>query len=129
MVGRGVFGLRAAGPVGESIAVRPDGPDRRSAVRFPIEQEVRYKVTRQHTIEVGSGTTLNISSSGMLFTTERTLEPHERIEVGVNWPARLAGTLPLKLVVTGAVVRSGDGWAAIDLQGYEFRTQGAHGMT
>jgi c-di-GMP-binding flagellar brake protein YcgR len=102
--------------------------DRRLAVRFPIEQEVRYKVIKGNTIEVGSGRSLNISSNGILFTTERKLAPQERVEVAVNWPAHLNHKLPLKLVTTGRVVRSEDHQAAIEVERYEFYTQGAHGM-
>lgn len=105
-----------------------DNTDRRSAVRFPIEQDVRYKVFNRNTIEVGSGKTINMSSNGVLFTTERTLAPGERLEVAVNWPAHLDNKCPLKLVTTGRVVRSEDGRAAIAIERYEFRTQGIHGM-
>jgi hypothetical protein len=102
--------------------------DRRSAVRFPIEQDVRYKVFSRNTIEVGLGRTVNMSSNGVLFTTERPLALGERLEVAVNWPAQLDHKCPLKLVTTGRVVRSGTGQAAIAIERYEFRTQGIHGL-
>ncbi len=105
-----------------------ENADRRSAVRFPIEQEVRYKVFNRNTIEVGSGRTINMSSNGVLFTTERTLTPGERLEVAVNWPAQLDNKCPLKLVTTGRVVRADGDKAAIAIERYEFRTQGIHGM-
>jgi hypothetical protein len=105
-----------------------ENADRRSAVRFPIEQEVRYKIFNRSTIEVGSGRTINMSSNGVLFTTERSLAPGERLEVAVNWPAQLDNKCPLKLVTTGRVVRSEDDRAAIAIERYEFRTQGIHGM-
>ena len=112
---------RSAGP-------NPENADRRSAVRFPIEQDVRYKIFNRNSIEVGSGKTVNMSSNGVLFTTERTLVPGERLEVAVNWPAHLDNKCPLKLVTTGRVVRCEDGRAAIAIERYEFRTQGIHGM-
>ncbi|HVX66394.1 MAG TPA: PilZ domain-containing protein [Bryobacteraceae bacterium] len=106
-----------------------ENADRRSAVRFPIEQEVRYKVFNRNTIEVGSGKTINMSSNGVLFTTERALNTGERLEVAVNWPAQLDNKCPLKLVTTGRVVRSEGDRAAIAIERYEFRTQGIHGMS
>ncbi len=117
---------RRAGAVdsGLSLVGRSDSPDRRAAVRFPIEQEVRYKVFSRTTIEVGTGRTVNMSSNGVLFTTERMLVPGERLEVSVNWPAHLDNKCPLKLVTTGRVVRSDQGRAAIAIERYEFRTQG-----
>ena len=98
--------------------------DRRAAVRFPIEQEVRYKVFNRNTIEMGAGRTINMSSNGVLFTTERALSPGERLEVAVNWPAQLDNRCALKLVTTGRVIRSEGDRAAIAIERYEFRTQG-----
>jgi hypothetical protein len=94
-------------------------------VRFPIEREVRYRVQNRNTIEVGAGKTLNMSSTGVLFTTERTLHPGERVELSVAWPAHLDNKCPLKLVMVGRVIRSLDNVAAITVERYEFRTQGS----
>ncbi len=133
MGGSGMEGFSMAEPkdnvAGAVPAAAPemDNADRRSAVRFPIEQDVRYKVFNRNTIEVGSGKTINMSSNGVLFTTERVLVPGERLEVAVNWPAQLDNKCPLKLVTTGRVVRSDGDRAAIAIERYEFRTQGIHG--
>jgi hypothetical protein len=102
--------------------------ERRGAVRFPIEQEVRFKVCNRNSIEAGSGRTVNMSSSGVLFATERRLMLGERLELSVNWPAQLNKKCALKLVTTGRVVRLEDGLAAIAIDRYEFRTQGIHGL-
>ncbi len=110
------------------MALDPDVSDRRSAVRFPIEQEVRYKVYNRNTIEVGSGRTVNVSSNGVSFTTERPLAPGDRIDLAMNWPAHLDNRCPLKLVTSGRIVRSENGRAAISIQRYEFRTQGSRGL-
>lgn len=110
------------------IAAENEHADRRTAVRFPIEEDVRYKVFNRNTIEIGLGKTLNMSSNGILFTTERTLVPGERLEVAVNWPAQLDHKCALKLVTTGRVVRSDSGLAAIAIERYEFRTQGIRGL-
>ena len=116
-------------PRPETATSDNDNADRRSAVRFPIEQEVRYKVFNRNTIEVGSGRTVNMSSNGVLFTTERALAVGERLEVAVKWPAQLDNKCPLKLVTTGRVVRSDGDRAAIAIERYEFRTQGIQRMS
>lgn len=103
--------------------------ERRSAVRFPIEQDVRYKVLGKNSLRIGTGRTVNISSIGILFTTEHFLNPGERIELSMNWPAQLDNKCPLKLVTSGRVVRAGDGTAAIAIDRYEFRTQGTRGLS
>jgi c-di-GMP-binding flagellar brake protein YcgR len=102
--------------------------DRRSAVRFPIVRDVRYRVFDRNAIEAGSGKTVNMSSNGVLFTIERTLAPEERVEVSVNWPMHLDHKCPLKLVIVGRVVRSDGSRAAVAIQSYVFRTQGSQGM-
>ncbi len=98
--------------------------ERRSAVRFPIEREARYRVYSRSTIEVGAGRTLNMSSTGVLFTTQRSLTPGERVELSVKWPAHLDNKCPLKLVVVGRVVRAAQATAAMIIERYEFRTLG-----
>jgi c-di-GMP-binding flagellar brake protein YcgR len=100
--------------------------ERRSADRFPIEQEIRYRpVTRRQQDEGGSGKTVNMSSSGILFETQAGLAPGKHLEVSVAWPAQLNNKTPLKLVARGRVVRVDDRLAALEIQHYEFRTKAA----
>ncbi len=78
--------------------------------------------------DVGLGTTLNMSSSGVLFTTDRALLPGKRVEMAISWPAQLDNRMSLKLVARGRVVRCEAGTAAVEIQQYEFRTIGTQGM-
>lgn len=73
--------------------------------------------------EMGDGRTINISSSGVLFTSEHILLPGRRLELSISWPAQLNNKVALKLVARGRVVRFEQGRAAIEIQQYEFRTQ------
>ncbi len=114
--------------VKSDLAPETERADRRSATRFPMDREVRYKISNRNTIELGSGRTINMASGGILFTTERTLAPGERLEVAIDWPAQLDNKRPLKLVVGGCVVRSEPEYAAMTIERYEFRTQGSRGM-
>ncbi len=98
--------------------------DRRHSDRFPIEREVRYRVlSKRSGEESGDGKTINISSSGVLFTSEHILLPGRRMELSISWPAQLDNKCPLKLVARGRVVRFDHGRVAIEIQQYEFRTQ------
>jgi hypothetical protein len=104
-----------------------DQADRRHSDRFPIEREVKYRVlNKRGGEEAGDGKTLNISSSGVLFTTQHVLLPGRRLEVAISWPAQLNNKTALKLVARGRVVRFEDGRAAIEILQYEFRTQAAN---
>jgi len=98
--------------------------DRRTTDRFPIEREVQYKVLNKRSgEEAGEGKTVNISSAGVLFTTQQPLLPGRRLELAISWPAQLNSKCALKLVARGRVVRFEGGRAAIEIQQYEFRTQ------
>jgi hypothetical protein len=98
--------------------------DRRHSDRFPIEREVRYRVLNKRSgEEVGDGKTINISSSGVYFTSEHILLPGRRLELSISWPAQLNNRCALKLVARGRVVRFESGRAALEIQQYEFRTQ------
>lgn len=106
-----------------------DNSDRRASARFPIERDIRYRVmNKKSNNEAGNGKTVNISSGGILFTTEHVLLPGRTLEVAVNWPAQLNNACPLKLVARGRVIRFEPGKAAIEIQHYEFRTQGSGGL-
>lgn len=99
--------------------------DRRTSDRFPIEREVRYKVlNKKSSEEIGVGRTINMSSTGVLFTTEQLLLPGRRVEVSISWPAQLDNRCGLRLVARGRVVRFDEGKAAMEIQQYEFKTQG-----
>lgn len=102
-----------------------DKTDRRASDRFPIEREVKYKILSKKHEEVGQGTTVNMSSNGVLFTTDHLLVPGRRLELNISWPAPLNNKIPLKLVARGRIVRYEEGRAAMEIQQYEFRTQGS----
>src|SRR6266542_3233647 len=100
-------------------------PERRGTNRFPVKQDVRYRVIQSRNARIsGSGATLNMGSGGILFTTEEKLALGRMIEVSVNWPARLDGVCPLQFVAMGRVVRSEADTAAVRIEKYEFRNRG-----
>ena len=88
---------------------------------------MRFKViTRRTDAKPGRGQTINVSSSGVLFSTDQELVPGRRVEVTISWPAQLDDTCPLKLVAKGRVVRTEAGMAAMEMQQHEFRTAGSN---
>ena len=101
--------------------------DRRAYNRLAIEREVRYKVlgVRKTVKQVGSGRTIDMSSGGLLISTESTLTEGDLIELAVSWPAQLNDEIPLKLVAHGRVVRAEETRAAIIIEKHEFRTRGS----
>ncbi len=102
--------------------------EKRRSSRFPIERELRYKTLNQRSeILAGNGKTLNISSSGVLFTSDHDLPVGTRLEVSISWPAQLNEKCLLNLVARGRITRHLKGQLALQIQQYEFRTQSRHG--
>jgi len=102
--------------------------DRRHSDRFPIQRDVRYRVlSKRAGDDAGEGSTVNMSSAGILFTTPKMLLPGRRMEISVSWPAQLNQKCALRLVARGRIVRYEDGVAAMEIQQYEFRTQATSG--
>ena len=87
--------------------------ERRSKRRFPIDQEVKYKMLYgQRIAETGTGRTMNLSSGGIRFSTENMLPSGVPVELSLGWPVLLNDSCPMKLTVYGSVVRSHKGGAA-----------------
>jgi hypothetical protein len=75
--------------------------------------------------ETGVGRTLNISSSGVWFSSDNVLTSGMPVELSLTWPVLLNDVCPMKLMIYGCVVRSNDRGAAVAIERYEFRTQGS----
>jgi len=104
---------------------RPEPLERRESSRFPIQEELQYRVVnRRVQTSTGVGRTIDMSSSGILFQAAEAIPLGRTLEVSVDWPARLGGICLLKLVATGPVVRSEGTLTALRIQKYEFRTRG-----
>jgi len=97
--------------------------DRRTADRFPIEREIHFRtISKRNQIEDGTGHTINISSAGVLFTTDHPVRPGTRLELAISWPAHLDKSVPLQLVAQGRIVRCANDKMALSILHYEFRT-------
>jgi hypothetical protein len=98
--------------------------DRRVKSRFSISREMRYKLLRDGSIiGSGNGQTINMSSGGVLFASDRNIEPETYVELSISWPVLLDNNCPMRLIVFGRLVHSADGRCACTIDKYEFRTQ------
>ena len=97
--------------------------ERRSAIRFPIKSQLRWVVLNRKTGPLsGTGETVNVSSAGFAFLSNVALAPGCRLELDVEWPAELDGRVPMKLVVSGKVVRVEGLIVCVTIDKREFRT-------
>jgi hypothetical protein len=99
--------------------VRTDDMDRRTSTRFPVEFEVRYT----HDRRTGTGRTRDMSSTGILFTTDNFLPFGLRLSVSIDWPVRLPSGTRLQLITDAIVVRSVAGVVAVNIGRSEFKTR------
>ena len=78
--------------------------DRRTAQRFPVELEVRYKLVDVGGSHTGMSKTINMSSSGLLLAGGIAAAAGRPLELSIHWPAHLDGKCGLQLVVSGRVI-------------------------
>jgi hypothetical protein len=63
-----------------------------------------------------------MSSGGLLIEADQQTELGTKIELNVEWPSLLDGTVPLQLVAVGKVVRCIESGFALSFTQYQFRT-------
>ncbi len=98
--------------------------DRRADRRYRIEMEVGWRVRRRGRLWLaGNGTTIELSSGGILFDAGEVLPAGMRIELTIAWPVMLNGTTPMQMVVYGRTVRAIASQIAVRMDQHEFRTR------
>jgi len=99
-------------------------PERRRSFRFPVNLGVRYSVIgHRGPAENGSGRTIDVSTSGLSFTADRPLSVGLTLDVSIEWPVLLDGSVQLQLVTSGVVVRSTGAVVAMRIGRPEFKTR------
>jgi hypothetical protein len=101
-------------------------PERRKNRRFPIDLDIRWvRYTRVKSIaETGMGSIIDISAGGVAFTSASHLVTTGMyLELEINWPVLLNGSCPMKLMISGWVVRSNEAAAAVTIRRYQFHTR------
>jgi len=99
--------------------------ERRRDRRYEIQLDLRWRlIRRRRVLESGLGHTIDLSSGGIHFETDRPLPAGLNVELSIAWPAMLQNMAPLQLVVSGRIVRSNGRRTAIQKHAHEFRTAG-----
>jgi hypothetical protein len=78
---------------------------------------------RRGQAETREGKTIDISSSGLRFAVPRPLEPEQRLDIAIDWPALLDGRVQLQLIVAGTVVWSSATETAMRIIRHDFKTR------
>jgi hypothetical protein len=97
--------------------------ERRSTRRYPMAHEVHYCLLGARKGIESTGTTVNMSSRGVLFTTDENLTSGSALTLEVQWPVLLDNAKALKLVTRGRVVWCDGSRAAVEFNDWEFHTR------
>jgi hypothetical protein len=97
----------------------------RSKQRFELDLNVHYRLSTRGAASSrwGTGTVVDMSSSGLSMRCRRPLPVGGHLEMIIDWPATHGGHCPMYLHATGFVVRSGGTKAAMRLTSHRFRLE------
>jgi hypothetical protein len=99
-------------------------PERRDSIRFPLVLELTYTATgRRVVVRSGTGRSVDLSSSGLSFISDRPLPTGQRLTVSIEWPVLLGGKTKLQLLLWGVIVRTDGTATALRIEQHEFRTR------
>jgi hypothetical protein len=100
--------------------LRHHGP---SIHRYPIRAAVAYRlIGRDRFLKTGIGWTISLSSRSVLVESETGLPLDRRVDLWIEWPARLENKVGLRLHIEGRTVSAADTATEVEILGYEFRT-------
>jgi hypothetical protein len=99
--------------------MQPISYERRAARRYPVALKVSCKrIAHGLSLYAGSGTTLNMSSTGILLDLDQSLTPGDYVELLIRWPA---GRQTMQ--VLGRVVRSEPAYTAVEILHHKFASK------
>jgi hypothetical protein len=98
------------------------GLERRLDCRYRFAQPLQYTFERQGAARLGSGQTVELGASGVLFHADSPPPEGARVELQMMWPFLVQGVCSVVLVIQGTVVRSDARGTALRLHHYLFQT-------
>jgi hypothetical protein len=102
------------------------GVERRSYRRYPVTVDLEYSVVSLEShLQVGHGSTVNLSNSGVLFEAEATVAVNTTVELSLSWPQRSDAPVQFQLHAIGKTVRTKDRQVAVKFDQSTFRTTSA----
>ena len=90
--------------------------------RYPIRLPVEFRFGGiPGSLADGKTWTISISSRLILIEPDERIRLGQRLQVVIDWPARVDNRIPLRLHVTGRTVPVDEGCLAIEVKTYVFR--------
>jgi hypothetical protein len=105
----------------KAIRLRNHAP---SNHRYPIRTALEYHLIGYDGIlKAGTGRTILLSSRSVLIESETDLPLNRRVDLWIEWPARLENKVGLRLHIAGRTVGAAGTATEVEILGYEFRTR------
>jgi c-di-GMP-binding flagellar brake protein YcgR len=96
--------------------------DRRFNQRYSVHIPIHFRVSQHGAVSRwGSGTTGDLSSSGVRFRCRKPLPVSAHIEMVIDWPAKQEGDRQIHLHATGFIVRSTGHETAVRMNSCRFQ--------
>jgi hypothetical protein len=106
----------------KKVSSRPILDERRLRFRYPLDLRVRFQSSAAGARLSGAGLAVNVSSGGVFVASNHPVTVGALVEMSIDWPSMLDGTIPLQLVAVGRVLRRGVAHFAASFDRHEFRT-------
>ena len=96
--------------------------ERRGDRRYEIRLALHYRVSvKGEPVRSGSGTTHDLSATGLSFRCRRPLPVGAHVEILIDWPAKYREVDTMALLVTGFIIRSDGYRTAVRLTSRRFK--------
>jgi hypothetical protein len=96
--------------------------NRRAARRYPVKTPLRYRIAGGAPEAAWkSGSTVDMSSTGILVETSEPLPPSLSFEISIDWLGLYHGRPVMRLMLIATVVRTDDRGTALSITRHEFR--------
>jgi hypothetical protein len=96
--------------------------ERRQTRRYELRLPLRYRVSEKGAAPcTGSGSTCDMSTTGLSFRCRRALPVGAHVELIIDWPPRYGDVYPIELQVTGFIVRTENGRIGVRVTSRKFR--------
>ena len=106
------------------LEVVESDPRCRAKIRYPIRMNLRYSLfRRKRVLKTGRGTTINMSSSGILFEAEESLPPGYIVHLAIGWPERIDDRAGPVLHIVARTVRGQSNSTAAVIVRHEFHVR------
>jgi hypothetical protein len=114
--------LQNLGKGSAEVCLEKMGQERRVTRRYELHLTVHYRISQKgESTKWGTGTTKEMSTTGLSFRTRKPLPVGSHIEMIVDWPAKYGDDQPIDLQLTGFIVRSDAGRTAVRITSRRFR--------